>query len=76
MSEIEYMKKIRGMPFIKVGMRVLFTHSRKWGTITGVNNSANLNVKFDGDNYSCNCHPTWMMQYYDADGKMIAEFRE
>jgi len=75
LSKLSHIGKIRGIPFIKKGMRVFFTYSKKWGTITGTS-GANLGVKFDGEDHNCVCHPTWMMQYYNADGKMIAEFKD
>ena len=64
----------RGMPFVKKGMRVYHIHNERYGRVSGVNNSQNLNITFDGDNYSVNCHPHWQMQYFDADGKLIAEY--
>ncbi len=67
-------RKSRGMPFVKRGMRVLHTHNGRAGRISGANSSANLNITFDGDSYSQNCHPYWMMKYFDANGKVIAEY--
>ena len=64
----------RNMPFVKRGMRVKSTYSGKSGRISGVNNSENLNVIFDGEKHISNCHPTWMMQYLNSDGVVIAEY--
>ena len=66
----------RNMPFVKRGMKVFHTHNNKWGRIASVNNSDNLNIIFDGDNYSQNCHPYFKMQYFDDGGKMIKEYRD
>jgi hypothetical protein len=69
-----YFRKQRNMEFIKRGMRVVNTFTGRAGRISSVNCSGNLNVKFDGDNFSINCHPKSMMQYFDKSGGMIAEF--
>ena len=69
-------RKSRGMPFVKRGMRVVHTHSGKKGRISGANSSCNLNITFDGDNYSQNCHPWWMMQYFNEKGEIIAEYKD
>ena len=72
---IDYFRKCRNMPFVRVGMRVFHMHNRKFGRISGANDSANLNIKFDGKNYSENCHPKWKMKYYDKEMRVIAEYR-
>ncbi len=72
---ISEIRKQRSMPFLKVGMRVFHTHNKKFGVVTGANNSQNINVKFDGDKFTQNCHPHWMMQYFDKDEKMIKEYK-
>ena len=64
------------MPFVKRGMRVKSTHSGKYGRISGVNSSENLNVIFDGETHVSNCHPTWMMQYFNSEGVVIAEYAD
>lgn len=66
----------RHMPFVKRGMRVEHTYDGKKGRIAGANSSANLNIIFDGENYSRNCHPHWMMKYFDNDGNVIKEYFE
>ena len=72
MATMSQIRKQRNMPFLKRGMRVYFIYDKKWGTISGANNSGNINVKFDGDNFSRNCHPHFEMKYYDNNGKLIA----
>jgi hypothetical protein len=71
---IAELRKYRCVPFVKKGMRVKNTYSGRCGRITGANHSGNLNILFDGDKRSQNCHPHWMMEYYDDDGKLIAEY--
>jgi hypothetical protein len=48
------------------------------GTIEGMNSSANLNVRFTNQlkygKHLHNCHPTWNVKYFDAEGKVIAHF--
>jgi hypothetical protein len=73
--KISDFRKNRGLHFVKRGMRVIHTHNGKKGRIAGANSGANLNIIFDGQNYSENCHPYFMMQYFDDKGKMIAEFK-
>ena len=65
----------RNMNFVKRGMRVYHTHNKRWGRISSTNNSGNLNIIFDGDKYSQNCHPHWKMQYYDDKGNLIKEYK-
>ena len=76
MASLAEVRKQRGLPFLKRGIRVFHTHNQKWGTITGGNNSGNINVRFDGESNACNCHPTWKMKYYDSEGKVIEEFND
>jgi len=76
--KLDYVKKQRGLPFVKIGMRVelVTANITKQGKITGGNESGNINVKFDGARHSENCHPKWNMRYFDKDGKLLAEFLE
>jgi hypothetical protein len=69
-------RKYRGIHYAKRGMRVQSLHSGRFGRIAGGNSSGNLNIIFDGDNYSQNCHPNWQMVYFDNDGNVIATFGE
>jgi len=66
--------KYRGIPFAHCGMRVEVTG--KPGTIIGHNSSANLDVLFDGENRSANCHPWWRIKYFDRAGKLIVEYTD
>ena len=74
MTSIKSIRKSRYMPFIKRGMRVLHTHTNRYGRITGGNESCNLQVKFDGDKYSQNCHPKFKMIYFDKKGNIIKSY--
>lgn len=75
MGKMELVRKQRGLPFIKRGMRVKHTHNGKFGVIAGSNESGNINVRFDGERKSVNCHPLWKMQYFNTNGELIAEYR-
>lgn len=68
------LRKYRAMPLVKPGMRVLHTHNDRYSWISEANSSGNLNITFDGDNYSPNCHPHWKMKYFDKQGKLVAEY--
>ncbi len=63
----------RGIPFAYVGMMVMVGDKRGW--IVGHNSSANLDVLFD-DGLTLNCHPNWMITYYDRQENPIAMFTE
>lgn len=70
--KISDFREYRGLPFVTIGMRVEM--DGKPGKVAGVNSSANLNIIFDGDDYSQNCHPYWRMKYFNKDGQVIKEF--
>ena len=67
-------RKRRNMPFVKRGMRVVFTYDGRKGRIAGANESSNLNIIFDGEKKSVNCHPYFKMQYFDKQGELIKEY--
>ncbi len=67
-------RRIRCMPFVKRGMRVEHTHNGKVGRVSGANSCANLQITFDGQSWSENCHPTWKMRYFDKEGEVVAEY--
>lgn len=75
---LEYVRKNRRLPFLKRGMRVELSYKSKTksGKITGANRSANIQVLFDGENTSQNCHPLWAMKYFDDNGNVLADFSE
>ena len=72
---LEYVRKQRGLLFLKVGMRVKLEYGKtvKHGVITGGNSSGNINVRFDGETHSKNCHPKWAITYYDDNGEIIKQ---
>lgn len=78
MAKLDYIRKQRGLPFVKQGMKVELNYlgKTKDGIITGANESGNLNVRFDGDKHSSNCHPRWAIKYIDQKGNTLAEFSE
>ena len=77
MASLDYVRKHRGLPFVKLGMKVElnFSGKTKKGVITGANNG-NLNIKMDGHKHSSNCHPCWAIKYFDDKGNVLAEFPE
>jgi len=75
---LDYVKNQRGLPFVKRGMRVELSYQgkTKQGLITGGNQSGNLQIKFDGEKKTQNCHPRWAMTYFADDGRVIESFPE
>lgn len=71
------MKRCRGIDFARIGMQVEV--AGHMGTIVGMNSGANLDVVFVNQlkfgKGKSNCHPTWQTRYFDADGKVIADYR-
>jgi len=54
--------KSRGIEFAYIGMEI--KHKDKKGVIVGHNHCSNLDIVFEGDTYSQNCHPRYEMSYY------------
>jgi len=67
-------RKQRKMEFVKRGMMVFFAHNGKYGKIVRSNTSGNLDIKFDGDNHTTNCHPYFMMTYFDKNSSVIKSY--
>jgi hypothetical protein len=67
----------RHMPWLKRGMRIELHKDSdvKKGRVTGGNAMANIQVRFDGESFSRNCHPHWQMVYYDPNGNVLADYR-
>jgi hypothetical protein len=70
---LEGVRESRRMPFLRRGMQIDMD-GRK-GRITGGNAYCNLQVRFDGCNYSSNVHPTWETTYYAEDGSVVADYK-
>ncbi len=66
-------RKDRNMPWLRRGMRV--TMDGKPGRVTGGNSMANIQVRFDGEKFSRNCHPHWQTVYFDSCGNVLADYR-
>ncbi|MBM5458639.1 hypothetical protein H8F21_13800 [Pseudomonas sp. P66] len=70
------MIKHRGLEFVQLKMQVEVDGDM--GTIVGMNDSCNLNVRFTNQlklgSHVHNCHPTWRVKYFDAEGTCIAHF--
>jgi hypothetical protein len=78
MISLDYVKENRQIPFVKRGMKVEHTYNGKTqiGKVVSGNMSGNIQVKFEGDDYSKNCHPNWAMKYFDEDDNVLAEWGE
>lgn len=66
----------RAVPFVRANMRVKV--GDHFGRIVGHNDSANFDVLFETGPHTgltLNCHPNWMMTYFDDEGAVLAEFR-
>ena len=75
---LDLVKKQRGLPFLKKGMRVELTYGsiKKQGIIKGGNHCGNIDVLFEGQKKVDNCHPKWAIKYFDAQNNIIAEYGE
>ncbi len=75
---IDDMIRLRGIDFARIGMMVEV--DGHIGTIVGMNGGANLDVVFANQQkwgkISHNCHPKWRTAYFNAEGKIIADYRE
>ena len=69
---LQNVKKWRHMPWLKRGMTVEV--NGKMGVVTAANSSLNIQVRYEGEKYSQNCHPHWRTRYYDKEGKLIADY--
>lgn len=72
------MLRCRGIEFARLGMMVEVDGDM--GTIEGMNDSTNLNVRFTNQlkygKHLHNCHPTWNVKYFDGEEALIAHFDE
>lgn len=68
----------RDIEFARIGMEVEVDGDR--GTIVGMNNSCNLNVRYANQlvygKHVHNCHPKWKVKYFGKSGEVIAHFDE
>jgi len=73
---LEDMKRCRGIDFARIGMQVEVYGDI--GTIRGMGSGANLEVVFANQlkwgKHASNCHPEDDIKYFDADGKVIADY--
>ncbi|MEK4761185.1 hypothetical protein MHH85_13110 [Viridibacillus sp. FSL E2-0187] len=46
------------------------------GIVTSGNDSLNINVRYESNIFSQNCHPQWETRYFDKDGVVIADYRK
>ncbi|MBK9218548.1 MAG: hypothetical protein IPL70_09070 [Uliginosibacterium sp.] len=73
---LSFVRNQRGLDFVKRGMRVELSYGyvKKQGCVKSGNCSGNLNILFDGEKKSVNCHPKWAMTYFDQSGNIIAKY--
>lgn len=67
----------RGLPFVRAGAPIEVGGDR--GVIVGSNSSANFDVLFTEGKHKgtvLNCHPRWQTRYFDAEGNVVADFRD
>lgn len=64
--------KERGIDFAYQGMKIEV--AGKMGTIVGGNDSMNLDVVFDGQHWTDNCHPWYETRYFDRKGNVVADY--
>jgi hypothetical protein len=64
--------KYRGIPLATYGTEVELNGKR--GFIIGVNDSCNLDIKFDNGIF--NCHPNYELIYFDKCGNVLYDFRK
>jgi hypothetical protein len=65
----------RGLAFVHAGMLIEVDGER--GVIVASNDSGNFDVIFTEGKHkglTLNCHPKWQTRYFDADGKVLADF--
>lgn len=72
---MELIRKQRGLSFLKRGMRIESLHNGKFGRIASANHCGNINVIFDGEKHSQNCHPKWKIRYFNDENVVIKEFK-
>ncbi len=67
-------REIRNMSFIKRGMRIEV--DGHIGKICSGNISDNLNVRFEGERFTRNCHPFYKTRYFDKSGNVIQDYAD
>lgn len=75
---VDGMTRYRSNEFAKIGMMVKVDGD--FGTIVGMNSSANLDVQFanqlQNGKRTHNYNPTWRVKHFDAEGKVIVHYDE
>lgn len=69
---LKIIREMRDMPFIKRGMKIEV--NGRPGRICSGNSSGNLNIRFDGEKFTRNCHPFYKTRYFGNDGQVIREY--
>lgn len=73
-DQFNSVKSYRGIEFAYMGMKVRLND--KVGFICGANSSCNLQVCFEGNYHTSNCHPYYKLVYINKRGMIIKDFRE
>ena len=78
-ERFERVRGYRNLPFAYIGQRVIL-HSKSRGDLCGIicgsNHAQNLDILFDGQSWTENCHPYYQLDYLGPDGEVVASFRE
>ncbi len=72
-QRLEQVRKKRHLPFLRRGLIVDVKGTR--GVVTRGKSSLNIQVRFNREKQSYNCHPTWETTYYDYNGNIIADYK-
>jgi hypothetical protein len=78
-DEFQRTAKYRGVPFARIGMKVMFVSDDSEGIIVDKNSSANFEVYFTSGQHAgltLGVHPNWMIRYLDDAGNVIKEFTD
>jgi hypothetical protein len=69
--------KEKNLPFAYIGQHIIqndFFDGERPGVICGANGSGMLDVVFDGNDFTENCHPLYGMTYLDESGAVVAQY--
>lgn len=76
-EQFDRMKAARQIPFAYIGEPVIL-HSLSRGDLHGVicgsNSGMNLDILFDGNTHTENCHPHYRLTYLDRQNAVIAHY--
>jgi hypothetical protein len=70
-DRFRFLKEQRGLPFLRIGMRV--TVDGRPGRVVD-QGGGEMSVIFDGTDFQQACHPTWRVHYLADDGSVIRAY--